>query len=44
MMFLEEVPFYGQATVSCKWVFTEKLVNEKKVVKARLVTRGFEED
>ena len=36
----ERVPFYGQATVSCKWVF----VNEKKVVKARLVARGFEED
>ena len=40
----ERVPFYGQATVSCKWVFTEKFVNERKVVKARLVARGFEED
>ena len=40
----ERVPFYGQATVSCKWVFTEKFVNEKKVVKACSVARGFEED
>ena len=40
----ERVPFYGQATVSRKWVFTEKFVNERKVVKARLVARGFEED
>ena len=40
----ERVPFYGQTTVSCKWMFTEKSVNEKKVVKARLVARGFEED
>ena len=40
----ERVPFYDQATVSCKWVFTEKFVNEKKVVKAHLVARGFEED
>ena len=38
------VPFYGQATVSCKWVFTETFVNEKKVVKARILARGFEED
>ena len=44
MMFFERVPFCGQATVSCKWVFTEKFVNEKKVVKAHLVARGFEED
>ena len=40
----ERVPFYGQATVSRRWVFTKKFVNEKKVVKARLVARGFEED
>ena len=40
----ERVPSYGQATVSCKWVFTEKFVNEKKVVKAHLVARGLEED
>ena len=40
----QRVPFYGQATISCKWVFTEKFVNEKKVVKACLVARGFEED
>ena len=40
----ERVLFYGQATVSCKWVFTEKFVNGKEVVKARLVARGFEKD
>ena len=40
----ERVPFYGQATISCKCVFTEKFVNERKVVKARLVAMGFEED
>ena len=40
----ERVPFYGQATVSCKWVFTDKFVNERKVVKACLVGRGFMED
>ena len=40
----ERVPFYGQATVSCKWVFTEKFENEKEVVKARSVARGFEKD
>ena len=40
----ERVPFYGQETVSCKWVFTETFVNEKKVFKAHLVARGFEKD
>ena len=43
-MFLMNDVFDGQATVSCKWVFTEKFVNEITVVKARLVARGFEED
>ena len=36
----ERVPFYDQETVSSKWVFTEKFVNERKVVKACLVARG----
>ena len=30
----ERVPYYGQATVSCKGIFTEKFENERKVVKA----------
>ena len=40
----EEVPNTGQRTISSRWVFTEKLKEGKKVVKARLVARGFEEN
>ncbi|XP_057305251.1 uncharacterized protein LOC130642182 [Hydractinia symbiolongicarpus] len=40
----EEVPDTGQTTVSSKWVITEKFKGEKRVVKARLVARGFEEN
>ena len=40
----ERVPFYDQETVSCKWVFIEKFVNEKKVVKLCVVASGFEKD
>ena len=43
-MSLREYLFLVKQTVSCKWVFTEKFVNERKVLKARLVARGFEED
>ena len=32
-----------QPLISCKWVLTEKTIDEKLVVKARLVARGFEE-
>ena len=39
----EEVPFTGQKCVSVRWVFTEKFIDGKKIVKARLVARGFEE-
>ena len=39
----EEVDFDAQKTISTRWVFTEKIVNDKRVVKARLVARGFEE-
>ena len=40
----ECVPFTNQVTISSKWIFTEKLVEGEKVIKARLVARGFEED
>ena len=39
----EEVPFCGQKCISIRWVFTEKFVHGKKVIKARLGARGFEE-
>ena len=35
---------HGQVSVSCKWVFTEKqMENVSKMLKARLVTQGSEE-
>ena len=34
----------GQKTITARRVLTEKFVNEKKKIKARLVARGFEED
>ena len=40
---IEIVNNEGQKTISAKWVFTEKVVDNQKVVKARLVARGFEE-
>ena len=40
----EEVEECNQQVISLRWVITEKLSNEKKVIKARLVARGFEED
>ena len=40
----EEVPYNGQKLVSTRWVFTEKYDEGKKIIKARLVARGFEED
>ena len=38
------VPYTGQKLISSKWHMTEKYKDNKKVVKARLVARGFEED
>ena len=38
------VPFTNQKTVSSRWVLTEKFKKGKKLNKARLVARGFEED
>ena len=40
----EVVPDVGQSRVSTKWVITEKFKNGKKIVKGRLVARGFEEN
>ena len=40
----EEVKFSGQSVISSKWVITEKFKEQKRVLKARLVARGFEED
>ena len=40
----EVLPFTGQKCVSTRWVFTEKFIDGKKAVKARLVARGFEEE
>ena len=39
-----EVPDNGQKTISTRWVITEKLQEEEKTIKARLVVRGFEEE
>ena len=39
----EEVKDVGQSCVSCKWVITRKGTGNDKIVKARLVARGFEE-
>ena len=40
----EVLPYTGQKCVSTRWVFTEKFIDGKKAVKARLVARGFEEE
>ena len=34
----------GESVISCTWVITEKFKEQLRVVKARLVARGFEED
>lgn len=40
----EEVEWEGQPTISVRWVVTEKHSKEGKIIKARLVARGFEEE
>ena len=40
----ELVPYTGQKTISAKWIFSEKIKNGKKVIKARIVAKGFEEN
>ncbi|XP_057314680.1 uncharacterized protein LOC130655883 [Hydractinia symbiolongicarpus] len=39
----ENVENHGQKALSVRWVVTEKILNGKKKMKARLVARGFEE-
>ena len=43
-VFEEVEEFDGKNLMSVRWVITEKMKSGKKVVKARLVARGFEED
>ena len=40
----ESVQNENQPTISSRWIITEKFKDGKKIVKARLVARGFEED
>ena len=40
----EEVPDNNQKAMSVRWIITEKIINGKRIIKARLVARGFEED
>ena len=39
----KEVPYTGQICIFVRWVFTEKYIDGKRNIKARLVARGFEE-
>lgn len=39
----EEIEDHGQQVISTRWVITEKSVGGKRIAKARLVARGFEE-
>ena len=38
------VPYTNQKTISSRWVPTERYKDGKKIIKTRLVARGFEED
>ena len=40
----ERIPYCGQKLMSTRWVITEKELEDKRTVKARLVVRGFEEE
>ena len=40
----EEVPEEGQRKMSMRWIITEKMKEGKRICKARLVARGFEEN
>ena len=37
------IPYTGQKTISSRWVMTEKYKDGEKIMKARLVARGYEE-
>ena len=38
------VPYTGQKLISSRWVFSEKYKDGERILKARLVARGFEEN
>ena len=40
----DEIGDLGQRSISLRWVMKEKVVKEKKIIKARLCARGFEEE
>ena len=40
----EEVDYTNQSAISSKWVFTEKIKDGNKIVKARLVARGLKKN
>ena len=39
-----EVEDKNQAKISTRWVVTTKVIGEDKIIKARLVARGFEDE
>ena len=39
-----EVEDKNQAKISTRWVVTAKVIGEDKIIKARLVARGFEDE
>ena len=39
-----EVEDKNQAKISARWVVTAKVIGEDKIIKARLVARGFEDE
>ena len=43
-MMFESVQNENQPTISSRWIITEKFKDGKKIVKARIVAREFEED
>ena len=40
----DEIDDLGQQCISLRWVMKEKVVSEKKIIKARLCARGFKEE
>ena len=40
----DEIGNLGQRSISLRWVMKEKVVKEKKIIKARLCARGCEEE
>ena len=40
----EEKDDFSQQCISIRWVMKEKVVNEKRIIKARLCARDFEEE